>query len=386
MLRRSFDLIAVVGGFGLLFAGCNGRLTGGLPGGGTNGDVVAPFLPDDVSLDVSELPDPDASTTAKSVRTASAITGVTAYDRTVRAAGAVLHAFQRTARRTFALGAAIKKDFTDANQTQVSGTFRVATLTVSYRADFAPFDIDGDGTADGSGKATVDPVALRMWVDRGNGFERFLCALVTTRPSSANVGAGQMFFKPSAAIATDFSDLQVRVNWDRTDTSHKWNEAFVSGRLRNDYVMSAGHQRVDVRTTTDGSVEKTVRSNASFTQSPFGFDAYSFSAHTLVGSGAILISGLSTGGTAQVDFTNVCVSVTDRSLATNGECDAFDTQDMAFIDAPTGSETGFPADFPAQPTFTPPTSGNDNSADNSNDNSADNSNSSGNDNSDAGGS
>jgi len=336
---------------GLVAVACNGNFLGGIFGGG---ETVASFLPDDISLDISELPDSDTAT-GKASNSDLAITGVSAYDKTLRATGAIMHAFHRMANKAFALGAAVKQDIDDINTNQVADTITVNGVEVAYRADFSAFDIDGDGTSDGSGKINQEPVALRMWVDRGNGFERFLCALVSTRPTTANIGAGQVYVKPNAANGNLFADLMIYNKWDRTDAAHKWNEAFVSGQVRPNYVMSTGHQRVDIRTQTDGTVEKTVRSTSNFTSSPFGFDTYSFSSHWKKGAGAVLISGLSTGGTAQVDFSGVCVNLTDRALATAGECDGFDTQDVTFLTAPVGTEANFPADFPAQPTFTPPT-------------------------------
>jgi len=340
--------MGLVGGLGLAAVACNGTLPFGLGGNG-----VALFLPADVSLDVSELPDTNASS-SKNVNSALSITGVTAYDRTLLATGAITHEFQRVAHRVMALGGAIRNDFTSPDQTQIADDFMVNGVDVSYRADFAAFDIDGDGTPDGSGQATVEPVAVRIWVDRGSGFERFFCALVTKRPSGSNLGAGTIIVKPSAANGNDFSDLRIKLTWDRTDPSHKWNEAFIKGRLRQVYAMSRGRQRVDVRTAADGTIEKTVRSTNSLTNNPFGFDTVSFSTHFLRGSGAALISALATGGSAQMSFSNVCINLTDKSATTGGQCDAFDTQDVAFLDPAVGDETDFPADFPSEPTFTPP--------------------------------
>lgn len=350
-MRKGRIILGFAGILGLTAAACNGLFLGGLGGSST---APAAFLPTDVTLDISELPDSDTAG-AKVINSAAAITGTVAYDRTLRASGAILHAFHRVARKSLALGAVVRDDFTSPDQTQVSGKFMADGQEVSYRADFAAFDFDGDGQADGSGSAGVEPVAMRMWVDRGNGFERFLAALVTVRPTTANLGVGEMVFKPGAARAASFQDLQVRMMWNRTDPAHKWNEAFVSGQIRQAYSMSTGHQRVDVRTMADGSIEKTVRSTSNFTASPAGFDTYSFWSHYRRGSGVVLMSGQSTGGTAQVSFDNICVSLTDFSLDTTGGCDNLDTSDNTFLDTPTGNETDFPADFPATPTFTPTT-------------------------------
>lgn len=228
---------------------------------------------------------------------------------------------------------------------------------ISYRADFGAFDVDDDGDLDGSGRADTAPVAIRMWVDRGNGFERFLCGVVTTRPTTANRGAGSLYVKPNAAREASFADLKVFFKWDRTDASHKWNEAYVSGQVRTNYAMTTGHQRVDVRTDAGDVVEKTVRSTSNFTDTPFGFDTYSFSSHWRRGGSAVLISGLSAGGTSQVDFTDICVNLSDRAVSDGGECDDFDTQDNDFLAAPVGDETDWPAAFTAAPSFDPSSDG-----------------------------
>ncbi|MFQ5430586.1 MAG: hypothetical protein ACE5E1_09785 [Phycisphaerae bacterium] len=348
-MKKGSLILALTGGVAMIAAACNSGFLGGLGGSG-GGESVAAFLPSDITLEIDELSDSD-DVSGKTANSDLLVNGVPAYNRTLRATGAIMHAFQRTARRAFALGAAINGDFESPDQTQVSGTLTVDGQEVSYKADFAAFDFDGDGQPDGSGTATQDPVAMRMWMDRGNGYERFLTALVTQRPSADTLGAGEMVFKPSAARATASSDLQVRVKWDRTDSAHKWNEAFVAGKVRQNYTMSIGHQRVDVRTATDGSVEKTVRSNSNFTSSPFGLENFAFSSHWLRGSGFVLISGEATGGTSQVSFSNICVSLADQAVDSSGACDNYDTQDFDFLTAPTGNEADFPADFETAPTF-----------------------------------
>src|SRR5207249_3208397 len=110
-------------------------------------------------------------------------------ERTFRAAGFIVRKFQQFADRALALGAAIRNDIKDPTVTQVTGTI----AGHAYVADFSAFDIDGDGTADGSGKINETPVAMRMWVSTDQGYQRFLCALVTTRPTTSNVGAGQVY-------------------------------------------------------------------------------------------------------------------------------------------------------------------------------------------------
>lgn len=307
------------------------------------------ILPDSVTLDVSEVGDEE--TNAAKARHDERCTGDPALDRTLRAGAVVIHAFHRLADRALALGARIRLDLTDPEQSQVSGTFFVFGQAVSYKADFSPFDFDGDGTADGSGTPGQTPVALRIWVDRGNGFERFLAALVTARPTASEGGAGELYVKPAAAHSDLNDDLALYVAWNRTDPSHRWNEAFVTGHVRPDTVLTMGHHRVDVRTDAAGLVEKTIRSTTVFSNHPLGFENYQFAAHFRRGAPKVLLSGLSTGGTIQVNFSNVCVDLATCTVDTGGGCDDFDVQDMDFLSAPTGSETAFPADFPDDPTF-----------------------------------
>ena len=332
---------------------CNNSLPNGVGGGlpnGAEGGAVASFLPGSVSLDVSELPDEDASASAK-IKDSAALGNGTPLQRTLGAAASIIHNFHRLADRALALGAAVRDDMTSADQTQVSGTLDVHGQQVAYKADFAAFDINGDGTAEGSGNAVAVPVAIRMWVDRGNGYDRFLCAVVTTKPSDENLGAGTLFTLPTAADPNAPSDLQIRVDWDRTDAAHRWNDAYVTGKLIETLALANGHQRVDVRKDTAGAVEKTIRSASHFAESPYGLDSFQSAVHVKPGSGAALLSGLATGVSGSIEFTDVCVDVIDQSLATNGECDAFDTQDMTLIDFPVGGETAFPNDFPETPTF-----------------------------------
>jgi len=284
--------------------------------------------------------------------TAAHCTGDPAIDRTLRAGAVFLHGFHRLADRALALGARIRNDISSPDQSQIQGTFPVHGGVVTYKADFGAFDIDGDGIADGSGMANVEPVAVRIWADNGAGYQRFLCALVTTRPSTNNLGAGELFTQPSAAVSDAPSDFLVHVYYDRTDSSHKWNEAFVKGHLRPNVNVSTSHDRVDVRAIADQPIEKTIRSTATFNEHPLGFADYSFAAHFQRGGHAVLLSGLSTGGSTQVDFTNTCVDLESCVIDAGGSaCASFDTQDMDFIDPPTSADTEFPADFPETPTF-----------------------------------
>lgn len=221
-------------------------------GGNDNtGDAVEQFIPSDITLDISELPNED-TTSAKATNAAATITGRNAYDRATRAASRVMNLFQGAAQRSMALAAVINGDMESTDVTQVYGDFMVNGSTVAYRADFAAFDFDGDNVADGSGNAVTEPIALRIWVDRGDGFERFLCALVTTKPTTENAGKGAMYVRPAAARSTEYTDLRVYAQWDRTEADHKWNMAWVTGQLGENYSFQNGVMRVDHR--TDGDV------------------------------------------------------------------------------------------------------------------------------------
>lgn len=322
------------------------------------GAGVDEFLPDAITLDISELPeDPDAdSSSAKSAAAANTIEDGSSFigvRRTIFATGAIVNGFQLLADRSLALGRAIRFDMDDPSQTQVEGRFFAGGQLVSFKADFAAFDIDGDGVADGSGMPDVEPVAVRIWVDQndGNGFEPFLCALITQRPSSENLGSGQMYAKPSQANALLYGDAQFFAQWDRTDPSHKWNETWIRGQIRPAYSLTIGHQRVDWRSDELGALRKTVRSSSQISESPAGFASFTFASHYVVGDPFVLVSANSTGGDVQVDFSQVCVDLDQAALATQGECSAFDLQDFDLLPAPVGDEADFPLDFPAAPTF-----------------------------------
>lgn len=334
-------------GMWLLLGGCPAGGTGATGTEGTT-DTNKPsaFLPSAVSLSIDELPEDADSESAESGQLVRNV-----YQRVVRSSATVIHRFYRAADRALALAAAMRDDMTSRSQTQVTGTFAVGGAAVSYKADFAAFDFDGDGTADGSGDAVNLPIALRIWTDSGSGYVRFLCALIAQKPSEDNYGTGQVCVLPSAVDPLAPAGMQVYVNYDRTDTSHGWNEAYVSGRVHPSYGLTIGRARVDVRTDTGGDVEKTVRSAYLFAENPYGFETFQSAAHWLVGGTGLLASARATGGTAQAEFTNICVDLEQQSLATGGQCDAFDTQDMTLLDVPTGSEADFPAAFPEEPTF-----------------------------------
>ncbi|MCB9851526.1 MAG: hypothetical protein H6819_00400 [Phycisphaerales bacterium] len=325
-----------------------------LTGGNDNStDAVEQFIPDDITLDISELPNTD-SQNAKAHNADATISGSAAYDRSTRAGSRVMNMFQGAAQRSMALAAVINGDMESADVTEVYGDFMVNSTTVNYRADFAAFDFDGDNIADGSGNAVTEPIALRVWVDRGDGFERFLCALVTTKPTTANLGKGALYCRPAAARSTEYTDLMVYTQWDRTEANHKWNLAWVTGQLGENYSFDNAILRVDHR--TDGDVTgKTVRATTMFSDSPYGFDTFSMAGHWQAGSGAMLLHAQASGGITDLNFDEICVALDDLDTTDSTLCNDFDTQDMNYLDAADGTETAWPADFPAEPTFTPTT-------------------------------
>ncbi len=333
-------------------------VTGGCPTGttattdGTTGTTsgttaVAEFLPSAITLEISELPEDANDVTVNENEQVMRHM----YDRVVRSSATIVHRFHRLADRALALGAAIRDDVTDPNDPTVSGTIRVAGVDVAYKADFAAFDFDGDGTADGSGNMVDLPVAVRIWTDRGDGYARFLCALISQKPSDENIGSGEFYVRPAAAHADAPTDVQVFVQYDRTDTAHKWNQAFISGKIHPRYGLTNGAARVDVRPDAAGALEKTIRGSHDYDDNPYGFTTFQSAAHYVVGGTALLASAQATAGESEVSFTNVCVDLAERELLTDGSCDDFDTQDMEFLDVPTGDETAWPADFPEEPTF-----------------------------------
>lgn len=351
----------------VLIMACNSQLPSGLSGTEEEIATARAVLPEAITLDVGEMGDEESnSAKAKSAETARC-TGEPAIDRTLKAGAATIHAFHRLADRALALGARLRHDITDPTQTQIEGVLRHFGQEIPYKADFAPFDIDGDGVADGSGMANVEPVALRMWTDTGEGYQRFICALITTRPTRDNLGAGEVYTKPIAgghppheghANAMEQGhppvspDAFVHVVYDRTDAAHKWNEAFVTGHMREDVSVSSAHHRIDVRGIETEKIEKTIRSTTAFAEHPMGIESHSFALHFQRGAGLALLSGASTGGSVQRSFDNVCVDVWSCTIDPSGAaCAEFDTQDMAFIDPPADIDLEFPVDFPETPTF-----------------------------------
>lgn len=321
-----------------------------LPGGTTNGQNAqkAMVLPNGIALDVSEFPDDDTDADKGAV-------GDRAFnsdnDRICHAAGAILYGFQRLLDRGLALAAALNNDIEDPSNPHLLGTFRVNGQEVQYQADFSAFDIDGDGTVDGSGRFDTEPVALRLWVLKPDGTSsRLLCALITTRANSENVGAGQVYSQPGVIHPLVNQDFKVFAKWDRTDPANKWNEAFTLGRLRVNVDSTMGHHRVDVATLADGSIQKTVRSTTAIADSDFLFSELRYAARTIRGTGFALVNTQAIG-TPNVTVTGLCESLGPCSPAAGSNCSAIDSTGMDFLPASTGGETDWPAGFPESPTF-----------------------------------
>ncbi len=339
-----------VGGSG---ADGGGGLAGGGSGGATGGSsgtatAAKPIFPDSIAIDISDLPDEKEGGTPKSLSNAQSLDYFT-YRRTILASTAIVNAFHRLADRSLLLANEITDDMASPDDSQVQGVLFDQGRQVLYKADFSPFDFDGDGAADGSGRVDTVPVAVRIWTDRGQGFERFKCALITSLPTDSHLGAGEMVTHPNAAIEEAADTLQWYVQWDRTGDTHRWNEAYITGRARDDYSVEKAVHRVDAALDANGVFEKTVRSNATFLQSPLSYDTYAFSALFRASAGLALLSAETTGD-FQVSFSNICVDLLQQQVS-EGACDDLDPTYMNFLPTPSGEETAFPADFPEQPTF-----------------------------------
>lgn len=308
--------------------------------------AVGDIFPNSLSLDTGALPDDSNSKQDLNSQVSQNV-----YRRTLISTGAVLNAFHRYADRAVLVAKKIQAKITDPNQTNVTGSFLLNGVSVSYKADFSAFDIDGDGTPDGSGTAAVDPVAVRMWVDRGAGYQPFLCALITHRPANGNLGAGVIYAHPNAVFATAADTFYYSLNWDRTDSSHKWNVANLTGRVREFYTLTTGVYRVDQRLESDNTINKTVRANAQFTDTNVRVSHLDDSVIFRSGSGKARMTSASSDGAIDISITDACVDLTSFSEVKDGSCDAFDTQDAALLPDPSGTETTLPADFPATPTF-----------------------------------
>ncbi len=331
----------------VLAAGCTG--TPQLPDGGGDGEGqdAMRVLPTALSLDIDEFPeDSEAGDAGRRMNPPPA-----GHGRSLLIGCTVVHGFHRLLDAGLALAAGIHDDLDDLDGATLEGTLPVQGAEVAYKADFSAFDIDGDGTADGSGTAADLPTALRMWVDPdGDGvYERFLCALITSRISAGGVGAGQMYLYPAALVSGVSADFRCRVSWDRQTIDDGWNEAWVTGRLLDGYALSGGHARVDVATLEDSSVQKTVRATCTFSENRFGVTELRNAARGIRGTGMVLMNAEVTGGGLSAAL-NVCLDLVNLVVSPDG-CDSIDTTDMDYLSAPVGDETDWPADFPETPTF-----------------------------------
>ncbi|HKQ50011.1 MAG TPA: hypothetical protein VJZ71_18190 [Phycisphaerae bacterium] len=352
MLRGRNKLIQRCGGIpalGVLAAiGCQGLLLPGVPS--DEPTPGASVLPSGLTLDISEFPDDDvAPDTAKSA--AEDRVFPSEHARVCHAAGAILHGFHRLLDRGLLLAAAINDDLVAPTNPHLEGSFEVSDRVVQYKADFSAFDIDGDGTADGSGQFDTEPVAIRLWVLADDGTpSRWLCGLITTRATPDNAGAGQVFLQPGVVHPLVNPDFKVHAQWDRTNPMHKWNEAYTVGRLRVNVDASAGHHRVDVETLAENTVQKTVRSTTTIADSDFLFSELRYAGRTNRGSRVALVNTEALG-TPNVLVTGLCVSLEQCEPVPGDQCGSIDPSNMDFLPASSGGATDWPADFPDNPTF-----------------------------------
>jgi hypothetical protein len=335
--------VACLSLYAVTFQGCSES-----PIGGTTEEAAALF-PEAVTLDISEFPDDETDPDARQAPgVARAFVGQ--FERTCKAAGAIMHGFHRLYNRGLALGAQLNDDLIDPEDPTLEGSITVAGREVAYKADFSPFDIDGDGTPDGSGRFDTDPVAVRLWVDTDAGMQRFLCALITTRPSAGRPGAGSMYIQPGVLHPLVDSEFRAYVFWDHTDEDHRWHEAFTNGRLRQNVQSRAGHHRVERTAVQGDAIQKTVKSTTAIDDSDFAFSEFKFAGRTIEDTGVALFN-IEAVGTPSVSVTNQCISLNGCNGLSADSCQAIDTEGMEFLSVPDGSETAWPADFPAEPTF-----------------------------------
>lgn len=308
-----------------------------------NGSAINAFLPSSISLDTSELDE----------TTDSALLNPQGYGGLLGGARDVVNIFQSAADAVLEIGHTVSDDLSNPDDSTVAGTFNVNGASVDYKCDFAPFDFDGDGQLDGSGDSQTAPVAFRIWTDKGDGYVQFMCGVITDLPANGNVGAGTLVARPFNVDSNADENMQVRIEWDRTNTDHSWNFGYISGTVDpvNNVVLDIGSARVDIRSSDGFTFEKTVRGSGDMQQHPQGYDTSVFAVHYPDGGGSVLLSAESTGGTDPVSEENVCLNPAGLSLDSSGGCDDYDTQDMNFLDVPIGGENEFPAEFENAPTF-----------------------------------
>lgn len=288
---------------------------------------VAPFLPESVALDISELPE----------QASAAVPQYEHFANDIRVTGHLIRESDQYISRALTLAASIRDDMIGPDQVHVTGTLDFNGTALPYMADFSPFDIDDDEIVDGSGSAVVEPVALRVWVDRGEGYKRFVCALVPIRPSKANLGAGRIITRPNTLDPVVPPNFRIEARWNHTDPDHVRNEIYRTTQL--DQLSFVRQQlRLDFRSVADDSVEKNFRIWGG-TITPGSINSWGTSMHVRA-------------GLPRVEIAGNCLSLPVLSGDIGGEfaeCDSFDLRDDT---GPLGgSDANFPLDFPLKPTF-----------------------------------
>lgn len=304
------------------------------------------ILPDGLTLDIGEFPDDTSDPDSPAGRPFD-----TATERACVAGGALTHGFHRLLDRGLGLAAVINNDATDPNSPYVQGTINTTAGPVSYKADFSPFDMDGDGVADGSGRWDTAPLAIRMWVIDDTGtVQRFIAALITARPTSLNAGAGSMYMQPGVVHPNVNDDFRIYVQWDRTDATYRWNQAHTVGTIRGNIAVSAAHHLVEHVLLADGTLQKTIRSTAEIASTDLDLLELRFSARTIVDAGVAVVKATG-AGTASVSVENICIQTPTCDLLEAEACAGVTTADLAYLGTPTPEEADWPTAFPAEPTF-----------------------------------
>lgn len=306
-------------------------------------------LPTGLALNISEFPDDNVDPDQAS--TSSARPFDSANERSCATGGAMVHGFHRLLDRGLAVAASVNADMSSLRGPRRTGLLSVPSRGgVTYYADFTAFDFNGDGQLDGTGRADVAPVALRLWVMRDGEPRRFLCALITRLPNESNSGAGELYMHPGTVHPQVASDFRIRVAWDHTNEAYRWNQAYTVGALRGNLTVDAGHHLVEHTLLEDGAVQKTVRSTAMVNRSDFDVTEVRYSGRTLAGSGVAVINASGSGSVA-LSVSGVCIALPGCAAVDAQQCAGIHIADLVFLAPPTGTETDWPADFPEEPTF-----------------------------------
>ncbi len=319
-------------------------------------NVGTAVLPASLSLDISDFPDDTTNPDARIVNGATDSAAETGRDfahpheRPCRAAGAILHGYHRQLDRGMALAAWINRDLTDPENPFVEGTIPAGGRNWTYKADFSAFDFDGDDTLDGSGRFDTAPVAIRVWISKDDGPQRFLAALITALPEPEHPGAGALYIQPGVLHPRINADFMAYNLWDRTDSADRWSEAYTVGRLRRNIDAVAGHHRIEIVTLNDDSIQKTVRTTTTINESDFDISEFQIAARTVRGLGVALIN-TEIAGTPDDSVIGRCISLTECGPADADDCADISTDGMEFLDPAVGDETDWPVDFPQEPTF-----------------------------------